>query len=61
MIGRMWAVNQLEKFKESKATIDLWAETAANDSFWAVREAAIQQLSAHQTEDFKELFYAAAQ
>ncbi|MCP4313166.1 MAG: M1 family metallopeptidase [Bacteroidetes bacterium] len=60
MIGRMWAVNQLEKFKESTTTIDLWAETAANDSFWAVREAAIQQLSANHNKNFIELFYTAA-
>ena len=59
MTGRMWAVNQLEKFRESNATIDLWAETAENDSFWAVREAAIQQLSANHSNDFKELFYTA--
>ena len=56
MIGRMWAVNQLEKFKESNATIELWTETASNDNFWAVREAAIQQLSANHNKDFIELF-----
>ena len=59
MIGRMWAVNQLEKFKKSKSTIELWAETASNDSFWAVREAAIRQLSANHNKDFIELFYTA--
>jgi aminopeptidase N len=59
MIGRLWAVNELKRFSGSQKTVALWAETATKDSFWAVREAAIQQLSENHNGEFKELFFAA--
>jgi len=57
MIGRMWAINQLSRFSESQKTVDTWVETATEDGFWAVREAAIRQLSVINNEDFIELYY----
>jgi len=40
----MWAVNELQDFRESGKTIEVWSDIALNDSFWALREAAIKQL-----------------
>jgi len=60
MIGRMWAINQLSQFNESQKTVDTWIKTAGEDSFWAVREAAIRQLSEIKNGDFTDLFYTAS-
>jgi aminopeptidase N len=45
MTGRLWAIDQLKAFQSSPKTIQKWTELATNDDFWAVREAAIQNLS----------------
>jgi aminopeptidase N len=59
MTGRLWAVNELSDFRESQKTMDVWREIAVNDSFWAVREAAVRQLGALNNNQFKKLFQVA--
>ncbi len=56
MIGRLWAVNELQLFSGSQKTVDTWIEIASDDSFWAVREAALKQLAVNQTSNLKDLF-----
>ncbi len=54
--GRLWAVNELVKFSDSQQTIDIWAEIASGDEFWAVREAALRNLGESGKNDYKDLF-----
>jgi len=56
MTGRLWAVNELKSFSGSKRTIDTWSDVAINDSFWAVREAALRNLGESGKNDYKDLF-----
>jgi len=44
MTGRLWAVDQLADFSDDPLTVEAWKKIAAEDSFWAVRAAAITQL-----------------
>jgi aminopeptidase N len=59
MTGRLWAVEQLHQFRESDKTMELWSEIAVNDSFWAVREAAVRQLGSLNNSRFRSIFYQA--
>ena len=54
--GRLWAVDELTRFKDSEQTIKAWEQIAVNDEFWAVREAAINVLSENHNSDFVNLF-----
>lgn len=56
MTGRLWAVNELKKFSSSERTIETWSHIAINDSFWAVREAALRNLGESGKNDYKDLF-----
>jgi len=44
MTGRLWAVEQLDEYQTDKRTLECWQEIAENDSFWAVRAAAVSQV-----------------
>ncbi|KPL12336.1 MAG: aminopeptidase [Bacteroides sp. SM23_62] len=44
LTGRLWAVNELSDFRDSQKTVGVWSEIALNDTFWAVRKAAVKQL-----------------
>jgi aminopeptidase N len=59
LTGRLWAVNELLDFRESQKTVDVWGEIAVNDSFWAVREAALKQLATLNHSQFRNIFQTA--
>jgi len=59
LTGRLWAVNELSDFRESQKTVDVWSEIAVNDSFWAVREAAVRQLATINKSHLRNIFYTA--
>uniref|UniRef100_UPI0035940E44 M1 family aminopeptidase n=1 Tax=Aquiflexum sp. TaxID=1872584 RepID=UPI0035940E44 len=54
--GRIWAIDQLKAFHSSPKTIQKWTELAKHDNFWAVREAAIQNLSEFHGNSGKDIF-----
>lgn len=56
--GRLWAIDELKTFSNSQKTTDTWSDLAVNDKFWAVREAAIRNLSEFHILK-KELFHTA--
>ena len=56
--GRLWAIDELKTFSNSQKTTDTWSDLAVNDKFWAVREAAIRNLSEFHIVK-KELFHTA--
>jgi len=56
MIGRLWAVDELKTFTNGEKTIKTWAEIAIKDEFWAVREAAVRNLSDYQKSNYKNLY-----
>ena len=56
MTGRLWAVNELSYYRESQKTIGEWEEIALNDTFWAVREAAVKQLATFNQSQYKSIF-----
>ena len=43
--GKMWAASELEKFKKDSRVIDVLADRAINDVFWAVRNSALESWS----------------
>ncbi len=59
MTGRLWAVDELKAFSNSQKTIEVWNHIAANDDFWAVREAALKNMSEYHNIDFADLFLSA--
>jgi len=59
LTGRLWAVDELRNFRKSQKTVDKWSEIAVNDSFWAVREAAIKQLETLNSSHFRNIFHTA--
>jgi aminopeptidase N len=54
--GRLWAIDELKTFGGSQKTIDIWSDLAMNDSFWAVREAAINNLSVFHHKESRDIF-----
>lgn len=54
--GRLWAIDQLKAFHSSPKTIQKLTELAMSDTFWGVREAAIQSLSEFQGNSGKDVF-----
>ena len=59
MTGRLWAVDELKSFSKSKKTIDVWNYIAVNDDFWAVREAALRNMSEYHCMEYTDLFLSA--
>jgi len=45
MIGRLWATGQLSEYSGNPKTVESWKKIATEDEFWAVRAAAIEQIS----------------
>lgn len=45
MIGRLAAVNELKVFSSNKSVHAAWTKLATRDTFWAVRKAAIENIS----------------
>ena len=45
-IGRMWAVGELQERMDDPAVRSALVEVSQNDTFWAVRERAVQAIGA---------------
>lgn len=45
MTGRLWAAGQLSEYSGNPKTVESWKKIATEDEFWAVRAAAIEQIS----------------
>ena len=58
MIGRLTAVNELRSFNGEKSTLTVWTKLATSDSFWAVRQAALENIERYQGEKSKDLYKA---
>jgi len=58
MIGRLTAVNELRSFNGEKSALTVWTKLATSDSFWAVRQAALENIGKYQGEKSKDLYKA---
>ena len=58
MIGRLTAVNELRSFSGEKSTLAVWTKLATSDSFWAVRQAALENIGKYQGEKSTDLYKA---
>lgn len=58
MIGRLTAVNELRSFSGEKSTLAVWTKLATTDSFWAVRQAALENIGKYQGEKSTDLYKA---
>ena len=52
MTGRLTAVNELRSFSGEKSTLAVWTKLATSDSFWAVRQAALENIGKYQDEKY---------
>ncbi|MFC2128771.1 M1 family aminopeptidase [Bacteroidota bacterium] len=59
VIGRLWAVNELGSYGENQTAVDLWSDRAVNDSFWAIRRAALLKLGQYSLKENIKLIIAA--
>jgi aminopeptidase N len=60
VIGRIWAVSQLLRFKEESEALTTLADRIKEDRFWAVRRAAVAALRSIKNPSHQELFKQAA-
>jgi len=58
MIGRLTAVNELRSFSSDKSTLAVWTKLATSDSFWAVRQSALENIGKYAGEKSTDLFKA---
>ena len=56
MIGRLSAVDELKSFSNEKSTLLIWSTLATQDPFWAVRQAALENVGKYQGKNAIELF-----
>jgi aminopeptidase N len=56
MIGRLEAVNELTNYSSDTSTFSAWKKRATVDSFWAVRQAAIENIGKYHAGMSVELF-----
>jgi aminopeptidase N len=56
MIGRLTAVNELRSFSSEKSVLAVWTKLATSDSFWAVRQAALENIGKYPGEKSTDLF-----
>lgn len=54
--GRLWVMDELKTYHDSQKTIETWANFAVNDTFWAVRAAAISNLKEFANSNYIDLF-----
>ncbi|MBC7350390.1 MAG: HEAT repeat domain-containing protein [Candidatus Aminicenantes bacterium] len=52
VIGRMWAVQQLEKFADKPGVLKTVQNIARNDGFWAVRKTAVETIGSWKNTKF---------
>ena len=58
MIGRLTALKELEPYNSERAVLLLWANLATQDNFWAVRQAALENIGKYNCQNGIELFKA---
>ncbi|MBA4323439.1 MAG: aminopeptidase, partial [Odoribacter sp.] len=58
MIGRLTAVNELRVYSSDKITQSVWAKLATRHQFWAVRQAALENIGKFPGEKSADLFKA---
>ena len=58
VIGRLWAVEQLDVFGADQKTIDCWLKRLNEDTFWAVRKAAMDKIGKYASEDHLDMIKA---
>jgi len=56
MTGRLTAVNELRTFSGDKSSQTVWTRIATHDTFWAVRQAALENTGKYYGEKSAELF-----
>ena len=56
MIGRLEAVNELKTYSVNKLTFLVWTKLATKDTFWAIRQAAIENIGNYYGDKSVELF-----
>ncbi len=56
MIGRLAAVNELKTYSSDKSVLIVWTKLATKDTFWAVRQAAIENIGKYPGDKSVELF-----
>ena len=57
--GRLWAISELKSHSQDPSTLKVWSDLAANDTFWAVRQAALNNLGTYALKDHLNLMKAA--
>ena len=58
MIGRLSAVNELRSFSNDKSAREVWTKLATGDPFWAVRQAALENIGKYPDKKSVDLFKA---
>lgn len=58
MIGRLTALKELEPYSSEKSVLELWTILATQDNFWAVRQAALENIGKYHGRKSVELFKA---
>ena len=58
MIGRLISVNELRPFSSDKSVREVWTKLATGDPFWAVRQAALENIGKYPDEKSVDLFKA---
>jgi aminopeptidase N len=58
MIGRLSAAEELKSYGNDKSALMVWSKLAVEDSFWAVRQAALENLGKYSDGKDVELFKA---
>ena len=58
MIGRLTAVNEIRSFSSDKSARAVWTKLATQDTFWAVRQAALENIGKYPDEKAIDLFKA---
>ena len=58
MVGRLAAVNELRSYSSDKSSRAVWTKLATQDPFWAVRQAALENIGKYPDEKSTELFKA---
>jgi len=56
MIGRLTAVNELKSYCTDKSALFVWTKLAIQDPFWAVRQAALENIGKYSGDKYVELF-----
>ena len=56
VIGRLWAISQLERSVDSSRVVNGLIDRACNDAFWAVRRGAVEMLGGLRRQEDIELF-----